>query len=102
MHWTVVEKVQLSNKKTKHATFNLVLFLRINAVFQNAEGQNWEVQKTNIAKKSVKPNQRKATKTNRKEGRKEAESRKKSKITCDKNTKLPSCARKKEIRPFNL
>jgi hypothetical protein len=39
------------------------------------------VQKTNIAKKSVKPNQRKATKTNRKEGRKEVESRKKSKIT---------------------
>ena len=78
------------------------IFLRINTVFQNAEGRNCEVQKTNIAKKSVKPNQRKATKTNRKEGRKEAESRKKSKITYNKNTELPSCARKKEIHPFNL
>ena len=48
-------------------------FLRINAVFQNAEGQNWEVQKTNIAKKVwnlIKEKQQKQTgKKEGKEGR---------------------------------
>ena len=54
MHWTVVEKVQLSNKKQSMQLSTWSLFLRINAVFQNAEGRNWEVQKTNTAKKKCK------------------------------------------------
>ena len=72
MHWTVLEKVQLiiSNKKQSMQPSTWSLFLRINAVFQNAEGQNWEVQKTNIAKKVwnlIKEKQQKQT--GKKEGR---------------------------------
>ena len=102
MHWTVVEKVQLSNKKQSMQPSTWSFFYALMRFFKTPKAKTGKCKKLTLPKKSVKPNQRKATKTNRKEGRKEAESRKKSKITYNKNTELPSCARKKEIHPFNL
>ena len=53
MHWTVVEKVQLSNKKQSMQPSTWSFFYALMRFFKTPKAKTGKVQKTNIAKKKV-------------------------------------------------
>ena len=64
MHWTVVEKVQLSNKKQSMQPSTWSFFYALMRFFKTPKAKTGKCKKLTLPKKSVKPNQRKATKSN--------------------------------------